>query len=147
LVAASRQEPIARLWSIPERRTVRTLEGHTVGIEEVSFTPGGELLATAGSDRGVRIWAASTGRTLRILPHEASVHSLDFSPDGTRLVTAGPDGGLGLWDVRRDRRSGNDLDRLVICRVPFHLENGQALPNSVDTTVSTKVACGESYRP
>ena len=63
------------------------------------YAPDGRTLATAGSDRTVRLWGASTGKELRqISGLNKAASALAFSPDG-RTLTVGSGAAIRLWDV------------------------------------------------
>ncbi|GIE89944.1 nSTAND1 domain-containing NTPase [Actinoplanes regularis] len=80
------------------------LTGHTGYVHDVRFSPDRRLLASAGSDRTVRLWDTSVAHrpTLRAVLDAASdyVSSVTFSPDSTTLVTTSADRTVILWDVR-----------------------------------------------
>jgi tetratricopeptide (TPR) repeat protein len=82
-------------------RIVRCLEGgHTAGINAVSFSPDGKLLATASRDRTVRLWDVASGRLLpTALTHPYRVNDVAFAPNGRYLVSAGGGGLVRIWDV------------------------------------------------
>ena len=63
----------------------------------VSFSPDGELLATAGVGGTVKLWEVKTGRLHASLKGHSSAPAMAFSPDGGTLATGA--GTLTLWDV------------------------------------------------
>ncbi|PSB42555.1 hypothetical protein C7B67_25100, partial [filamentous cyanobacterium Phorm 6] len=77
-----------------------TLGGHKEGVNAVSFSPNGKLLATASSDHTVKLWDTSTGKQINTLSgHTDSVNTVRFSPNGKLLATASDDKTVKLWDI------------------------------------------------
>jgi WD40 repeat protein len=67
---------------------------------DVSLSPDGRRVATAGPDDTARIWDAQTGALQAVLTgHTARVASVDFSPDGSTLATGSWDGAARLWNM------------------------------------------------
>jgi WD40 repeat protein len=64
----------------------------------VAFSPDGRRLASASTDRTVKVWDAVTGKCLGTLEgHTDTIRAVAFSPDGQTLASAGEDMTVRLW--------------------------------------------------
>jgi WD40 repeat protein len=90
-----------RLWDLAAGSVeLRTLRGHTSGINGLAFSPDGTLLASGSGDKTLRLWDVATGQELFFsVEHHATVKAVAFSPDGARLASGGEDGMMRIWDV------------------------------------------------
>lgn len=73
---------------------------HAAEVQDVSWSPDGSVVVTAGADGLVQLWDAATGRRRRALAgHVGDVRRARFAPDGRTVATGGDDGTIRLWDV------------------------------------------------
>jgi WD40 repeat protein len=78
---------------------INRLEGrHTDWVESVSFSPDGQMIATASADATVCIWLRN-GQPIFELKHDDGVTQALFTRDGDRLITSSEDGTIHLWDI------------------------------------------------
>ncbi|WP_445175587.1 WD40 domain-containing protein [Microcoleus sp.] len=88
--------------SVPHSSQLRrTLKGHTQEVVGVSFSPDGEIIATASLDNTVKLWNKNGILLTTLTGHTGGVREPSFSPDGTFLVSAGLDQTPILWNIKR----------------------------------------------
>jgi WD40 repeat protein len=74
------------------------LRGHNGGIYSVAISPDGSKIISGSQDRTIRIWDASTGKTIRVWVTSACIEMLAFSPDGSKIISESY-GFLQVWDA------------------------------------------------
>ncbi|HLO47930.1 MAG TPA: WD40 repeat domain-containing protein, partial [Kamptonema sp.] len=75
------------------------LEGHGDRVQAVKYSPDGKTIATASSDKTIKL-SSVDGRLLKtLIGNERSVNDLSFSPDGKLLAAASSDGIVKLWNI------------------------------------------------
>ncbi len=81
---------------------LQTLMGHSVSeyVYSVAFSHTGQYLASASSDRTIKIWDVKTGEELRSLSgHKQSINAVLFDNSDDMLASASSDGTIKLWNV------------------------------------------------
>ncbi len=84
----------------PDRRLLRTMTGHSDGVQDASFSADGKTIVTAGRDNTVRVWNAQNGDPLMVLhTHKATVRSATFTHKSMAILSAGDDGNVLIESV------------------------------------------------
>lgn len=90
----------AKASSTAQIAPFRMLRGHTGRVLSVDFSPTGHLLASAGTDRTIKLWNSDTGHLLQTLQgHQSWVWAIAFHPQGHLLASASYDQTVRLWNV------------------------------------------------
>jgi WD40 repeat protein len=67
-------------------------------MKAVSFSPGGDLIATGGKDNKIRLWELS-GKFRGDYNNSKEIISLEFNPDGKQLAVGGENGSVKILQI------------------------------------------------
>ena len=81
-VGQGHTETIQYLHQIASIACISNLEGHTIPVCGVCFSPDGQTLASASKDYTIKLWNPKNGKCIKTLKgHTGSIHAVCFSPD------------------------------------------------------------------
>lgn len=90
----------ARLFEADTGKLLKVLGAHGDVVQDVKFSPDGQLLATASADGTIVVYDAATGARRRVIAnHSDAVTAIAFSPDGKRLASASLDKSAKVFDL------------------------------------------------
>lgn len=100
LAATSKDGGVA-VWRGAVDEPPLRMNGHgPANVLGLAWHPAHPLLATAASDRTVRLWDVGT-QQCQVLDHEFAPDGVSWSPDGRWLAVTDTGGGLGIWDTAK----------------------------------------------
>jgi WD40 repeat protein len=100
MIAVAMQDRSVRLYDAQNCEEMQRIQDEFL-CTSIAFSPQGDVVATGGVDRIVKLWDIRTGNLLaKLQGHTYPVLTLAFSPDGGRLVSGSGDTTLRIWDVR-----------------------------------------------
>ena len=105
------------MWDLETGHALRTLEGHSRGVEGVALSADGRRAVSASFDSTLKVWDLEKGQALRTLEgHSSGVKGVALSADGRRALSGSWDHALKVWDVDGGRSVGTfTCDDGVLC--------------------------------
>ncbi|HEY9747845.1 MAG TPA: CHAT domain-containing protein, partial [Allocoleopsis sp.] len=120
------------LYTVQERQR---LEQHRDSVTSVSFSPNGQILASASTDRTILLWRLDGTLQKTISGHGDRVTAVQFSPDGKLIASSSADQTVRLWQA-----DGTPLQVLpghtaAVTSVSFSPDNKTLASASSDGTI------------
>nr|XP_034575523.1 transcriptional corepressor LEUNIG-like isoform X2 [Setaria viridis] len=140
LLASAGDENKVFIWNLRNNLEHRSWEAHSSFITDISFHRNEAMLATASSDKTMRLWDTSQGddycvQAQSFTGHNTQVSSVDFNPKHTSLLCSCDDGGKVLyWKIGQPnpRRISKATGK---AKVRFH-PHGNILASAIGHTVN-----------
>ncbi len=102
-LASASADGTVRLWNTDDPDKTTILKAHKGSVTAIAFSVDGQMLASAGSDRAIKVWQVDGGSVLHHLDGTQEVLSLAFDPDGTVLAAGGRGRSIQLWSLAAEK--------------------------------------------
>ncbi|MGQ9864453.1 MAG: nSTAND1 domain-containing NTPase [Bacteroidia bacterium] len=102
-LASASADSTVHIYEIPSGKLLSTLAHHKGKVYNVTWSPDGLHLLSAGTDQKILLWSGRTYQRLAIYPLPVGTFfSPAFSPDGKKFLTAGPKYALYVYPTLPD---------------------------------------------
>ncbi|OLP20206.1 hypothetical protein BST81_01885 [Leptolyngbya sp. 'hensonii'] len=100
--------PSGQFW-----QNYQTLVGHTDRIRAIAISPDGKRLASASSDKTIRLWDLETSTFLHSLTdHIGAVHAVLIHPNRQILLSGSSDKTIRLWHLEKGKLLHTFVDHI-----------------------------------
>lgn len=108
-----------RIFSLPNGKLLKTLQGHSHHVLDVDWQSNGKRLISTGADKKIRLWDYETGEELKKINRgggRLTIIAIDMSQPAnrarfiegtTKLISSGGSQPAQLWDLTMTTRPGN----------------------------------------
>ncbi len=160
MIAGVGENNTLMLWNISSMETCETkqaniLKGHKDNINDIAFSHNGEIIASASSDKTVKLWNRH-GKLFQTLEHQGKVNSVSFSHDDKFIASASDDKSVKLWKTseilsRSQPQSQKSIWEIQHSRpvnvVHFSPDSSTIISVSDDNTIKLWNSDGKEIRP
>jgi len=133
---------------VPALKPDLVISAHPDQVLGLAFSPDGQILASCGYDRLVKLWKVPTGEALATLKdHSDAVYDVAFASHGGLLASVAADRTVKIWDVRTGHRLyslGEATDWLYT--VTWHPDGRRVAAGGVDRSIRVWEARADGAR-
>ncbi|CDR40596.1 CYFA0S05e02256g1_1 [Cyberlindnera fabianii] len=102
LLATASADTTIKIFSLADGQFIRTLQGHSKGINDLSWSPDSHFLASVSDDTTLMVWDVEYDECVRVLEgHTYHVTCVGFNYKGNVLVTGSSDEAIRIWDPKQ----------------------------------------------
>jgi WD40 repeat protein len=90
---------LVKFFSLANKEITRQFAGHKAGVNDIEFSPDGELLASAGADKRLQMWVIRNTEDLPVVMdnNEGFIWDIVFAKGSDYLVTTTYESEIRIW--------------------------------------------------
>jgi WD40 repeat protein len=123
-------DDVVYLFDIQAGKRVYALNGHTATITCLAYSSKAKRILTGDSSGTIRIWCATTGKTLNILHLKSGIRSVQFLSEEDCIVSGSIDEMIQIWELPKHQctqmwlESGAEVNKEVSWQGTWRLAKG-----------------------
>ena len=112
------------VWDLEKNTVVNTLEGHNAAISQITFSKGGEFMATASLDGTAHVWQLEdlNEQPIELRDHDNWVVSVAFSPDAQNVYTGTSGQSIKVYPLNVEAMASRICNNPNLSRTSFKPE-------------------------
>lgn len=100
-IALGCKDGLIRVYNSEDYTLIKELQGHTLPITSLQYSPDGQYLISGGRDAQLKIWALPHYELInQVAAHMFSVYAIAFHPAAPYFATCSQDKSIKLWDSK-----------------------------------------------
>ncbi|XZO01189.1 MAG: WD40 repeat domain-containing protein [Microcoleus sp.] len=127
-----------RLWNLRTQKQVILIQGHSLPVNSLAFSPDGQTLLSGSDDHTIKFWNVKTGDNSNVLEFDYEITSVVFSSDGNLFATGDYGGNIQIWDFQSKKDIFNErrVHADAVTSVVFSPDGCTLISGSKDSTIA-----------
>lgn len=137
LLASGNSKGEVRLWDLRTHKQVRLIQGHSLPVNSLAFSPDGKTLLSGSDDHTIKFWNVKKGEKSNVLEFDYDITSVVFSSDGNLFATGDYGGNIQLWDFPSNKDIFKErVHSAAVTSVVFSPDGRTLISGSKDSTIA-----------
>ncbi|MEG3879634.1 WD40 repeat domain-containing protein [Microcoleus sp. herbarium7] len=126
-----------KLWNLHTQKQVILIQGHSLPVNSLAFSPGCQTLLSGSDDHTIKFWNVKTGDNSNVVELDYDITSVVFSSDGNLFATGDYGGNIQIWDFQSKKDIFKErVHSAAVTSVVFSPDGRTLISGSKDSTIA-----------